>query len=64
MVEGEGNPDAVVDLLAGFDEAVAVQAAALLYQKGMSTADLSKAAEGAPPFVIRGFKSVIEAVRN
>lgn len=64
MVEGEGNPDAVVDLLAGYDEAVAAQAAALLYQEGMSTADLSKAAEGAPPFVMRGFESVIEAVRN
>jgi hypothetical protein len=57
-----GDLAALIQLLATFDEAVSVQAAALLYKKGMSLTgpEMTKALDMASPQTKSGFRIVID----
>lgn len=64
VAQAKGDPHALIQSLAAYDEAVAVQAAALLYQAGANLrgARLAKALRDAAPQTREGFRVVTDGV--
>ena len=64
--QGENNIGLLIRNLASYDEAVAIQAAALLHSKGipLNGAAITKALRRATPETKAGFQRVIDALRT
>ncbi|MEX0821940.1 MAG: CehA/McbA family metallohydrolase [Rhodothermales bacterium] len=62
----DGDLEDLAESLAAYDEAVAVQAAAVLYQRGLLTDDFDVEAElaDAPHRVLQGFRTFIDELRS